>query len=122
MTIRGCTSVSALVRLLDEVIQHPFSDLEIGDDAVPQRFDHHEVSGRAPQHFLGGLADCLYRARVLIDGDAGRLVHHDPSAPDLHAGVHRPQVNRQVAGKQAQHGPQVFGRGSRYPVEAHNTS
>jgi hypothetical protein len=45
--------VTALVHLLDEVAQHALRGVEVGDDAVLQRTDRHDVAGRASDHALG---------------------------------------------------------------------
>src|ERR1019366_2344261 len=46
-----------VMRLLDEVGEHFFGHLEIGDDAVLHRLDGHHIARRAAEHFLGVLAD-----------------------------------------------------------------
>ena len=66
-----------VVRLLDEIGEHLFGDLEIGDHAVLHRLDGHHVARRAAQHVLGFAAHRHHFAAVLVDGHDGRLVHHD---------------------------------------------
>src|SRR5499425_2384139 len=40
----------ALVRLADEVAEHPLRRFEVGDDAIAHRLDRRNVAGRAPEH------------------------------------------------------------------------
>jgi hypothetical protein len=89
----------AVVRLLDEVRQHLFRDLEVGDDAVLHRFDGDDVAGRAPEHFLGFLADRLDTSGDLVDGHDRRLVDDDTLATRVHAGVGGAKVDGEVARK-----------------------
>ncbi len=49
----------AVVRLLDEVVQHLFGVAEVGDHAVLHRLDGDDVAGRAAEHLLGLFADGL---------------------------------------------------------------
>jgi hypothetical protein len=70
----------AVVRLLDEVVQHLFGDLEVGNDAILHGLDGHDVAGRAAQHLLGLLAHGFHLAGVLVDGHDGGLIHNDALA------------------------------------------
>ena len=62
----------AVVRLLDEVVQHLLGVLEVGDDAVLHGLDGDDVARRAAEHLLGLLADGFHLAGDLftatIDG------------------------------------------------------
>jgi hypothetical protein len=40
----------------DEVVQHALRDVEVGDDAVFERANGDDVTGRAAHHLLGGFA------------------------------------------------------------------
>src|SRR5208282_2847331 len=64
----------AVVRLLDEVVQHLLGDLEVVDNAVFHR----------------------------LDSDDGRLVDHDALAASVHQRVRRPQVDSKIAGESAE--------------------
>ena len=77
----------AVVRLLDEVVQHLFGDFEVGDDAVLHGLDGHDVAGRAAQHLLGFFADRFHLAGVFVDGDDGGLVDDDALAARVDQGV-----------------------------------
>ena len=92
----------AVVRLLDEVGQHLFGDLEVGDDPVLHRLDRDDIARRAPEHLFGGPANRLDATIDLVDRDDGRFVDHDPLASGVHAGVRGTQVDRQVVGKQGE--------------------
>jgi len=41
------------MNLFDEMAQHAFRNLEVGDDPVFHRSYCHDVSGRSAQHLLG---------------------------------------------------------------------
>ena len=97
----------AVVRLLNEIVQHLLGDLEIGNHAVFHGLNGDDVAGRAAQHFLRFFANSFHFARVLVDGDDGRLIHHDALAPGVYQGVRRSQVDSQVAGENAEQRPQV---------------
>ena len=99
----------AAVRLLDEVIQHPLGDFEIGDDAVFHGPDGDDVAGRSPDHFLGFFADCLDFAVVLVDGDDGGLIHHDAFPFGEHQRVCGAQIDGEIGGDQAENGPEIHG-------------
>src|SRR5262249_50958246 len=90
----------APVRLLNKVIQHALGDLEIGDDAVLHRFNGDDIAGCAAQHFLGFLADGLDFARVLVDGDDGRLVDDNALALRIDKSIGGPQIDGEVRGKE----------------------
>ena len=66
-----------LVHLLDEVAQHLFADVEVGDDAVLQRADRADVIRRAPDHALGFGADGQGPPVLDVDRDNRRLVQDD---------------------------------------------
>ena len=87
----------AVVRLLNEVIQHLLGDFEVGDDAVLHRLDGDDVPGRSAEHLFRFLADRFHLVGVLVDGDDGRLVHHDALAARIDQGVRGPKIDRQVA-------------------------
>ena len=86
-----------LVHLLDEVPQHLFADVEIGDDAVLQRPDGADVIRRAADHSLGLGADGQRAAVFHVDGHDGRLVEHDATAAHVDERVGGAQVDGHVA-------------------------
>ena len=92
----------AVVRLLDEVVQHLLGDLEVGDDAVFHGLDGHDVARRASEHFLGLFAHGFNFAGVLVDGHDRRLVYDNALAACIYQRVRRPEIDREVAGKHAE--------------------
>ena len=104
----------AVVRLLDEVVEHLLGDFEVGDHAVLHGLDGHDVAGRAPQHLLGLLAHGFHLAGVLVDGHDGGLVDNNALAGRVDQGVGGAQINGQVARKHAEERTQaVRPRGAR---------
>ena len=97
----------AVVRLLDEVIQHLFGDFEVGDHAILHGLDGDDVARRAAQHLLGFFAHGLHFAGVLVDGDDGGLVHHDAFAFGVDQRVGGSQIDGEIAGKHAEERAQV---------------
>ncbi len=92
------------MRARDEVPEHGLGDLEVGDDAVPQRPDRLDVAGRAPEHLLGFAADgedLVAAAGVALDGDDGGLAGHDALALHVDERVGRPEVDREIVREQA---------------------
>src|SRR5271169_4043933 len=59
ITMRGCTSILrmhqhlAVVRLLDEIVQHLLGDLEVCDDAILHGLNGDDVARGATKHLLG---------------------------------------------------------------------
>ena len=104
MTIFGPHEERAAVRLLDEVVEHPLGDLEVGDDAVLHGADRDDVAGRAAEHLLGGAADGLHLVRDLVHGHDGRLAHDDSAALGEHERVRGPEVDREVGGEDREEG------------------
>jgi len=83
----------AVVRLLDEVVQHLFGDFEISDDAIFHWLDGDDVAGRAAKHVLGFLAHGFHLAGVLIDGDNRWLVDDDALARRENQRVSRAEID-----------------------------
>ena len=83
----------AIVRFLNEIIQHALGDLEVGNYAVLHGLDRHNISGRAAQHLFGLFAHRFHLARVLIDGHDGRFVDHDTLAFREHEGIRCAQID-----------------------------
>ena len=107
MTMRGMHQHLAVVRLLDEVVQHLLGDFEIGDHAVFHGLDGDDVAGRAAQHLFRLFADRLHFARVLVDGDDGGFVDHDALAARIHKRVSGAEIDGEIAGEYAEQRPQV---------------
>ena len=84
------------VHLLDEVAEHLFAHLEVGDHAVLHRANRPDVAGGAPHHSLGLDADSDGTAVVDIDGDHGGLVEHHAETPHVDQGVRGAEVNGDI--------------------------
>ena len=90
------------VHLADEIAQHGFGDVEIGDHAVFERAYRGDAPGRAAEHLLGHQAHRLAVGRVqhsvgaFTDGDHGGLVQDDTLPLDTDQGVAGSQVNAHV--------------------------
>jgi hypothetical protein len=87
----------AVVRLLNEVVEHLFRDFEVGDHAILHRLDGHDVAGRAPQHLLGLFAHGFHFARILVDRHNRGFVDHDALAGRVDQGVGGAKIDGQVA-------------------------
>src|SRR5207248_1378994 len=70
----------AVMRLLDEIVQHFLGDFEVGDDAIFHGLDGHDVAGSAAEHLFGFFTYGFHFASDFVDGHYGRLVHHDAFA------------------------------------------
>ncbi len=92
----------AVVRLLDEVIQHLLGDFEVGDDAVFHRPDGDDVAGRAAEHFLGFFADRFHFAGVLVQRDDGRFVDDDAFAFGENQRVGGAEIDGEIGRKKAE--------------------
>ncbi len=95
---------AAPVRFADEVRQHFFGGLEVGDDAVFHRLDGHDVTRRPPEHFLGIGAHGFDAAIGFVNRDDRRLADDDPFAAREHAGVGRPEVDGEIVGEAGEQG------------------
>src|SRR5713101_8013548 len=94
-------SETMLMDLLDEVPQHLFGDVEIGDHAVFERTNRGNRPRRAPEHSLRLDPDGMHLARSLVDGDHGRLGEDDATAADVDERVRRAEVHGHIAAAEA---------------------
>ncbi len=99
----------AVVRLLDEVVQHLLGDFEVGDHAVLHRLDGHDVAGRAPQHLLGFFAHGFHFAGVFVDGDNRGLIDDDALAGRVDQSIGGAQIDGQIARKHAEERAKAMG-------------
>src|SRR5207302_214282 len=85
--------------LADEMLDHLFGDLEVGDDAGPERPDRADVVGRLAHHQLGVVADRANLADAIFDfhRDHGRFAGDDALAADVDDRVGCAEVDRDVA-------------------------
>ena len=98
---------AALVHLADEMLDHLFGDIEVGNHTVAHRANGLDRARRAAQHHLGILAHCqnLLFAFLGVVGNHRRLVQHDALALDVDKCVGRTKVDRHIGRKQARKCP-----------------
>ena len=91
----------AMMHSLNEMPQHRFGDLEVGDHAVFHRPYGHDISRGPSQHAFGFLAHRQHVGRAGLDGHDGRLAEHDALVSDINQRIGRAQVYSDVVGKEA---------------------
>ncbi len=69
------------MHLVDEMPEHRLGDFEVGDDAVLQRADGHDVARSAPQHAFGLVAHGEHVIRAHLHRYHRRLAEHDVAKP-----------------------------------------
>ena len=89
----------AFENLVKKLRQHPFGQLVIRDDTLPQRVHGHHVAWGSAQHISCGGADLQNLASVFIHRHHRRLPQHDSLALSIYDNICIPQVNAQVLGK-----------------------
>ena len=82
--------------LADELPQHLLRHVIVGDDALPQGADGHDVAGGPAQHGLGLGAHFQELAGVLIHGNDGGFVEDHALALHIDQDGCRPQVDADV--------------------------
>ena len=92
----------AIVRLVDEVIQHLLGDFEIGDDAVFHRLDGDDVAGSAAEHLLRFFADGFHFTGGFIEGYDGGLVDNNAFPFGVNESICGAEVDGEVRRKQAE--------------------
>jgi hypothetical protein len=85
------------MHLLDEVTQHLFGDVEVGDDAVLERPDRGDRAWGAAQHPLRFDPDGVDLAVARVDRHHGGLRQHDAATAYVDERVGRAEVDRHVA-------------------------
>ena len=100
------------MRLLDEMLDHPLGDLEVGDHAVAQRADGLDVGGGLAHHQLGVGADRgdLGGAAAIVHRHHRRLVEHDPLTAHVNHRVGGAEVDRDIARAEAEQTSKAHGR------------
>ena len=94
----GWGKPTVLVHLANEVLQHLFGDVKIGNNAVFHRPDGLNATGRPAKHTLSFFTN----GRDGLGGSGGahrnnrRFVEHDISVAHIYQGVGRSQIDRQV--------------------------
>ena len=84
---------------LDEITEHRFCYLKVGDDAVPYRSDRLNMRGRLAQHLASFLTHGKDFVRADVFGDHGRLARNDPFPLHIDQYVCSAEVNPDVDGE-----------------------
>ena len=91
----------AVMRLLDEIIQHLFGDFEISDDAVFHWFNGDDIAGRTPEHFLRLLTHRFDLACIFVQGHDRRFIYDNALALRVHKGIGGAQIDGKIGRKKA---------------------
>src|SRR6266487_4914424 len=89
------------MHLLDEVTEHGFGDLEVGDDAVFHGPNGHDVAGSAAQHALGFFPDSQNVGGARLNRHDRWFAKNNAPITYVHEAVGRPEIYPNVVGKQA---------------------
>ena len=84
------------MHLVDEVVEHLLGDVEVGDDAVLQGADGHDVARRASEHRLGFVTDGQHGVIGLVDRHDRGFVEHDALTAHVHERVRGSEVHGEV--------------------------
>ena len=76
--------VESAADLADKLLEHPLRHVVVGDDALTQGADGHDVAGGTAQHGLGIGAHAEQAAVVLVDGHHRGLIEHNALALDIY--------------------------------------
>src|ERR1035441_4202191 len=90
---------AVLHHFLDEIAQHHFGHLEVGDDAVAQRPDRLNMRGRLAQHLTSFLTHGKDFVGADVYRDHGRLAQNDPFPLHVDQYVGSAEVNPDVDGE-----------------------
>ena len=88
-------------RLVDKILQHTLCDVKIGNHAVLNRANSHDVAGSTAQHFLGLITHRQDFTAVLFHRHHRRLGHNGILALNRYQSVGCAQVNTNINVKQA---------------------
>ena len=86
------------MHLADEVFDHLFGRVEVGDNAFPHRADCFDAARGAAQHQLGVLADGEHLFHAILDviGDHGGFRQNNAPALDIDQRVGGAEVDRHI--------------------------
>ena len=82
--------------LVNELLQHPLRHVIVGDDALTQGTNGHDVAGGTAQHGLGLGAHLQQAAGILVDGHHRRLVQHDALTLDIYQNGSGTQIDTDI--------------------------
>jgi hypothetical protein len=85
--------------LLDEVPQHRLRDLKVGNDAVFEWANGHDVAGRAPKHSFRFIADCQHFIGAGVNCDYRGFAKDDAVVLHVNEGVRSSEIDSYVIGK-----------------------
>ena len=87
MTIRGSQEMLAGMGLSDEVLEHLFSQVKMGNNPISHRFDGNDVHRRAAQHLLGLMSDRFHLTVGSVNSHNGRFIDNDSPSPSINEGI-----------------------------------
>ena len=85
--------------LFQELLEHFFRHLIVGDHTVAQRAHRNDVARRPPEHIAGSRADLKHLACIFIHGHDRRLAEHNAAALLIDQNVRRSKVDADVSGQ-----------------------
>ena len=89
--------IALLGRLVDKVAQHGLGNIEVGDDAVLEGTNGHDIAGRTAEHTLGLDTDGQDALIVLVDSDNRGLANNDALAAHGDKRIGGAKVDREIA-------------------------
>ena len=89
-------AVVAAGDLVDELLQHPLGHVVVGDHALTQRTDGHDVAGGTAQHGLRLGAYLKQTAGIFVDGHHRRLVEHNALTLDIYQNRSGTQIDTDI--------------------------
>ena len=95
----------AAVRLVDEMLEHMFGDIEVGDDPVAKRADRADRLRSLAHHQFGVAADRahLWRAIAIFHRHHRRLVEDDALVAQIDDGVGGAEIDGDVTRREIEH-------------------
>ena len=84
--------------LFDEMLDHLFGDIDVGDHAVAQGTQRLDIGGRLAHHQLRLVADHLDAADAVacLERDHRRFVEHDPAIAGIDDSIHGPEIDGDI--------------------------
>ena len=94
----------AVVRLLDEVLEHLLRHLKVGDHPILHWTNRDDIPWSSAQHLLGLVPHGFDFLGDLVDGDDRRLGDDDPSPTGIDECVGGSEIDREIAREDAEDG------------------
>jgi hypothetical protein len=95
------------MRFVNEGVEHPLGDFEIGDNPVFHRPDCDNVPRRSAHHLFGLSANRLDLPSILVNCDDRRFVYNDAFAFRKHERIRSAQIDGKIGRDQAKNGPKI---------------